>query len=406
MLQRFTYLGLTACLMLLVTTVATPSPQEATEKRPKDQMEYDLINCAFGGDKQPADKLKCLDDWSEKYPETAYADERVRVYMQVYQQLGDNKNAVKIALQILEDAPGEFAAHYLITTLVPRTPDASPEYKKAAVASAKRLIARDVDRPANVTDDAQWNQVLDSVQLTAQYVVLSDVLANGTPAEKESQIETYLEVDPTNAGVTYQLAQLVLAKRDKNLNATAMWIFARAAGMSGKGALPAEAKKQATDYITKLYGDYTGAPEEVPGFMERAQGSLYPPDDLKIVSAQMRAYNKEQADRAANPDVWIYRDLKTNLLGDDGEAIWGDLKGKITPEMALYVVSAVPGDRPTTVNLSPDPDSGEVEVVLGLANRRRSGLARGTKLKVEGVASNLSTEPFKLTLTGGQILAQ
>lgn len=404
MLQRITYLGLTACLMLLVTTAATPSPQEATEKRPKDQMEYDLISCAFGADKQPPERLKCLDEWKEKYPETAYEEERTRVYMQMYQATGDNANAVKIAQQILEDQPRDFASHYLITTIVPRTQDASPEMKKAAVDSAKVLIAKEVDRPDGV-QDAQWDQAIESVQLPSQYVVLTHVLENGSDGEKEDQIETYLEIDPKNAGVTYQLAQLVLAKRDPNLNATAMWLFARAAGMEGEGALPPEAKKQATDYITKLYGDYTGAPEEVPEFMERAQASLYPPDGFKIKSKAVREFEDEQKDREANPDVWIYRDLKSSLLSQNGDEIWSDLKGKITPEMALYVVSASPADRPTRVNLSPTPN-GETEVVLGLANRRRSGLAKGTKLKVEGVASTLSKEPFKLTLTGGQILGR
>ena len=47
MLKKITHAVLAASLMLLVTAAAMPSPQEKTEKRPKDQQEYELINKAF-----------------------------------------------------------------------------------------------------------------------------------------------------------------------------------------------------------------------------------------------------------------------------------------------------------------------------------------------------------------------
>ena len=45
------------------------------------------------------------------------------------------------------------------------------------------------------------------------------------------------------------------------------------------------------------------------------------------------------------------------------------------------------------------PD-GATEVVLNLENRLRGAPARGSKVNFEGVASALTKEPFRLTLTG------
>ena len=87
MLNKVTNFALGACMLLLAATVAVPAPQETTEKRPKDQAEYELINKAFGADTDAKTKLQVLDEWKEKYPESAYKDDRVRVYMRTHQQL-------------------------------------------------------------------------------------------------------------------------------------------------------------------------------------------------------------------------------------------------------------------------------------------------------------------------------
>ena len=74
--------------------------------------------------------------------------------------------------------------------------------------------------------------------------------------------------------------------------------------------------------------------------------------------------------------------------------------GKLTPRMGLYVVSASPPERPATINLTSEP-GGRTEVVLNLENRRRTGVRTGSLLTIDGVASGLVREPFRLTLTDG-----
>jgi hypothetical protein len=124
---------------------------------------------------------------------------------------------------------------------------------------------------------------------------------------------------------------------------------------------------------------------------------------LKIESAEVRTFKAEQQARKDNPLLYRFIDLKTQLTGGNGDTIWGDLRGKLTPEMRLFVVGADPPDRPQTIHLS-SKKGGSVEVVLNLENRLREGVGAGREIRFEGVASNLTKQPFRLTLTDGKIL--
>ena len=70
--------------------------------------------------------------------------------------------------------------------------------------------------------------------------------------------------------------------------------------------------------------------------------------------------------------------------------------------MDLYVIGS-DSARPSVINLSSSPN-GPVEVTLNLENRLRAAPGRGSKITIDGVASNLTKEPFKLTLTDGHVL--
>ncbi|MEZ5364526.1 MAG: hypothetical protein R2748_19885 [Bryobacterales bacterium] len=105
MLKNLTNIAVTACLLLLVTGAATPSPQEANEKRPKDQKEYELANKTFtavqGGDWKTA--LAGLDEWKKEYPDSAYKEDWPRIYLRGYQQTGQKEKAIAQAKEILSE---------------------------------------------------------------------------------------------------------------------------------------------------------------------------------------------------------------------------------------------------------------------------------------------------------------
>jgi hypothetical protein len=220
----------------------------------------------------------------------------------------------------------------------------------------------------------------------------------------ETQFKKVLELNPAAGQVSYWLGDVVLKQGDPNKYELALFSLARAVVQEGPdGALPPEGRKQVDDFLTKIYTKYVGSDEGLADLKQMAKTRALPPADLKIESAEMRAFNKEQAARKENPLLYRFIDLKAKLTGTEGESTWADLNGKLTPEMQLYVVSANPPDRPQTINLS-SKQGGPVEVVLNLEVRRREAVGSGRAVRFEGVATNISRQPFRLTLADGKLL--
>jgi hypothetical protein len=213
-----------------------------------------------------------------------------------------------------------------------------------------------------------------------------------------------LKIDPTQAQVSYWLGDVVMKQKDVEKNDLAMFSFARAAVYDGPNAMPAEGRQQVADYVKNLLKGYagdTGVNEYWPRLEAMAKSSAFPTEELNFKSKAEIEFEIEQKKRADNPLLYKYIDLKTALINPaNGDSIWGELRGKLTPKMALYVVSATPAARPSTINLTSEP-GGATEVVLTLENRRRTGVGAGTKLTIDGVATALTKDPFKLVLNDG-----
>jgi tetratricopeptide (TPR) repeat protein len=329
MLKKLTNLAVTGCLLLLVAGAATPSPQEAAEKAPKDQKEYELANKTFTavqtGDWKTA--LEGLDEWKKEYADSAYKEDWPRIYLRGYQQTGQKEKAIAQAKEILEDVPDDFESNFAIISLVPTLGTPGDLALNDAVKASKALLK---GKPSTLTDE-QWGQVQKQV-LTTSHQTLGWIhmqRKENTDAEKEF-MET-LKVNPNLAQVSYWLGDVVLKQGDPNKNELALFSFARAAVYDGEGALNAQGREQVDGYLKKVYSRYTGTEEGLDELKLKAKSQPLPPADLKIESEQVRRFKAEQKSRAENPLVWAFKDLRTALLAPGGDSTWGELQGKLTP---------------------------------------------------------------------------
>jgi tetratricopeptide (TPR) repeat protein len=412
MLRKLTYVGLAGCLLLLVTSAAIPSPQEEkaaeNQKVPKDQQEYELISKAFDKDTSPQDKLKYLDEWKQKYPETAFEIDRLRVYVASYQQTNQGRKAVDAAKELLTKVPGDFSALYTVASQTPFLENTAAADWAEGEKSAQALLAGGIEKqfaagnkPANVTQE-QWDnakqQTLGTVHQTLGWIAMQ----RGDHVKAEQAFVKSIQANPNSGQVSYWLGQEVSAQADPDKNELALFSFARAASYDGPGSLPPQGRQQLNDYLVKVYSKYTGTEEGLDQLKQQAATRALPPADLKIESAEVRRFKEDQARRKEDPLLYNFVDLKNTLLSPKGDATWGNLKGRLTPAMRLYVVSA-DSARPTTIHLS-SSKGGPVEVVLDLENRLRSAPPVGTKVRFEGVATSLAKSPFRLGLTDGKVL--
>ncbi len=402
MLRKITPLAVTTCLLVMVAAVAVPYPQE---KKYKDRGEYDVLSKVYA-EADPAKKLALLDQWSEKYPETDYHVERTQFYLDSYQKTNQNEKAVETAKELLGKMPGNFTANYAITLLSPYLGKSDAGTLDTAAKAAQDLLAgmdkQFAAKPDNVPQEA-WDNARKQAEALAHKTTGWAAMQKKDNLTAEKSFTQSLKIDQTQAQVSYWLGDVVLKQKDVGKNDLAMFAFTRAAVYDGPNAMPAEGRAQIEDYVKNLlegYAGETGLNEYWPRLEAMAKTSAFPTEDLNFKSKAELAFDAEQKARADDPLLYKYIDLKTALTGANGDSIWGDLQGKLTPKMNLYVVSASPPERPATINLTSKPGS-PVEVVLNLENRRRTGVRSGSKLTIDGVAASLTKAPFKLVLNDG-----
>lgn len=398
MLKKITHAAVIVCALLLASSAALPSPQEAAEKKPKDMAEYELITKTFG-EADPATKIQLLSEWKEKYPESEYKDDRLRLFMRTHQAAGDNDAAISAAKDVLAEFPGDFEANFTIATITPSLGSTDDAVLATGEEAASSLISS--GQPSTLTDD-QWGQVKGQVLTTSHQTLGWIHMQRKDNVKAESEFKEVLGMNPNVAQVSYWLGNVVSAQGDPDKVELALFCFARAAAYTGEGALPEAGRKQIEDYLTKTYVKFAGTEEGLDELKAVAMTQPLPPDDLVIESASLREFKAQETLRAANPLVYVFNDLRDTLKGPNGDATWGDLQAKLTPKMALYVLGS-DSARPSLLNLGSSAD-GEIEVVLNLENRLRAAPARGSKVQFEGVASRLTKEPFRLTLTAGKVL--
>jgi tetratricopeptide (TPR) repeat protein len=410
MLKRFTQVTLSAVIPLCICAVALPQEGgEAAKKGPqwKDQAEYTLVSTAYQ-EKDPTKKLQMLDEWKQKYPETDFALDRVRVYMATYQQARQNGKAVETAKELLGVVPGDFSANVTIASFTPFLGKTDAETLTDGGSAAQALLKgidehfKASNKPAQVSVQA-WDNARKQIETSSQQTLGWVAMQKKDNIEAEERFKKVLGLNPTSGQVSYWLGQVVLGQGNPDKNELAMFSFARAAAYEGPGALPPQGRQQVNDFLKGIYEKFAGTEEGLAEMKELAKTRPLPPADLEIKSASQRKFEAEQLHRKRNPKLYVFIDLKKTLQGAGGDSTWSQLRGKLTPEMRLFVISATPASRPRTINLS-SKNGGAVEVALTLENRLRSAIGAGRQVTFEGVAVALTKSPFRLTLNEGKLV--
>jgi len=306
-------------------------------------------------------------------------------------------DAISGAKEVLAQFPGDFEANLTIATLTPALGGDSADVLSDGEKAASSLIA--AGKPANLNDE-QWNSVKGQILTTSHQTLGWIHMQRKDNVKAEAEFKTLLGMNPNLGQISYWLGNVVLSQGDPDKNELALFSFARACVNEGEGALAPEGRKQVCDYLSTVYGKYAGTQDGLDALKQDAAKQPLPPAGLAIESASVREFKAEEARRDANPLVYVFIDLRDALTGSTGDSVWSNLQGKVSPKMALYVLGS-DSDRPQVLNLGSKAD-GPVEVVLNLENRLRGAPGRGSKVSFEGVASNMTKSPFKLTLTAGK----
>jgi tetratricopeptide (TPR) repeat protein len=391
--KRFakTLLGVSIVAAMGLGTALAQAPVK--EKQVKDQAEWNLFNDSTKT-ADPAKRLGFLNTWKEKYPESDFKDARLLIYLTTYQALNQPAKMVETAKEILAMNPKEPHALLALTMLTstypnPPTADSLDTGEKAA----QTLLT--AEKPAEVKDEATWKKIKTD---EAHKAVIFIAMQRKQPEAAEQEYAKWLAEDPNQAQVSYSLGNTILAEKKQERYSEMLYHWARAASLTGPGALPEPQRKQVDAYFVKQYNAIHG-PDEA-GLKElRALAVSQPMPAAGFKIKTKNEIDAEQQEKLVkdNPQLALWKGIKDALLAANGEQYFeGTLKGSAVPKLKGKLVSMKPAVRPKELVLAIDTPN-TPEVTLKFENPLPGKAEPGTEIEFEAVPTAFAKDPFMLT---------
>jgi hypothetical protein len=349
----------------------------------KDQGEYEVATAAQKAT-DPQKKIDTLKQWEQKYPDSAYKNQRLLMQAQAYDQLALAAYG-KTDPAVLDS--GQQAAQTLMDNL--------DNYFAAGV------------KPANVSDQ-QWESAKKTMQIQALSVLGYVAMMKKDDLTAEKNFKALLQIDPNNAQAAYWLGSVIMRQRKVERYPEGLYEIAHAISITGPTALNAQAKAAAQDYLKKAYTGYHGDATGLDQLMQQASASALPPDGFHIDSVT-DVQNKQFANAAefkkAHPDVALWREIRDALKADNGDTYFQQVKGsEIPPEkdndgnpigMFNAKVVSVNGKE-----LVANIDNAGGDATLKFEHPLNAKvLQTGAAFKFKGVVESFVKDPYMLTLT-------
>ena len=392
---------------------AAPAAPAEKKKNYKDQQEYTLYDSATK-ETDPTKKLATLNTWKDKYPDSDFKQERLVLYLNTYQALGQGAKMVDVAKEILGIDAKDITALYWITFLSPSLGSNSADAVATATKAANGLLA--AEKPA-ATKDEDWKTAKTNFDAIAYKTLGWAAMVQKNNAEAEQNYKKSLQLDPKSGEVAYSLGQALLARsiaeKKPELQSEALYYFARAAAYDvPPGALNPDGRKKVADYLTKVYntlhGDSTGLAE----LKATAKANPTPPADFKIKTAAEIAAEQEEQLNKTNPQLALWLKIKGSLLSPEGQSYFDtSMKGAAVPGGANgltkfkgWLVDAKPAAKSKELLVSMEGKDQKANVTLKLVGSDGTTPAPltgkpelGGEIEFEGVGDSFSKEPFMVT---------
>jgi tetratricopeptide (TPR) repeat protein len=397
---------------VLTVMGASAALAQAPQKQVKDQVEYDLYTNSTK-ETDPNKRLTFLNSWKEKYPDTAFKEERLLIYLTTYQQLNQPGKMVDTAKEIVALNPNNvnalmWLAYFGATYPQPPTADSLA----AGESAAKALL--NAPKPDNV-DAAMWTKIKADFDALAhnslgtiavqrkQFDVAEQEYAKALQSSTNPPCQSQLPTCPGPAQISLAMANAIISQKKPDRYSDAIYELARAASLTGPGTLPDAQKKQVDAYLLKVYNTYHGADDQ--GLKDlrtlAVGGTPVPPPGFKIKDKNEIDADKQAEFAKGNPSLALWKTIRDSLTGPNGEMYFeSSVKGAALPggangvtKFAGKLVSMKPALNPKELVLAiSTPDT--PEVTLKFETPLRGKADPGTDISFEGVASSFTKEPF------------
>jgi hypothetical protein len=421
--------------VILIGSSAHAQSPSTTQKKPKDQAEYELLNEVIKDlqTNNPAKALTDLDAWTRKYPGSDYGHERLYYYMDAYSKATPPQPAkvvdlgsqlVAQGLRTIFPEPQQGPAIsvnvlYLVATTVPMLPNPTAEQLALGQRAAHDLIDYYLpmlfaanNKPANTTDQA-GSEARGRLESTAKRALIAISLIPGTQAMNkkpqdcvtaEDHFRRGLILYPESSVHAYQLAMALRCQQKESPDKIpqAVYEFERAAVIDptlGGGADPGKI----LDFADTAYVTVHGSTEGLDQLKRMVKNSPLPPSGFTIKTASQIAQERDAELEKREPQLALWMKIKAQLADSDGERFFNDhLKDAAVPQLKGTLLEGKPECGPKELLVTvPMPDaqkSSRAEITLKLDSALAGRLEANQEFQWKGVPSAFSKDPFMLTM--------
>ena len=242
-----------------------------------DRNEYDLV-LKIRVEASPRKQLELLNQWKQKYPQSAMRQVRRELFLSAYQASGDLPHMFETAGEMVAEDPHNFVGVYWCTLLTPEMKDNQPAILDAGEKAARQLLAGldayfAPERKSPGVADADWQKQKSAAGLLARRAIGWVEWQKGDLPAAETTFTGYLQQEPKNGEVASWLG-FVLAYEKKPIPAA--WQLSRASAMTEEGALPDGGRRQAGELADRLYAGYHGDADGLDKLKTAAAASVFP----------------------------------------------------------------------------------------------------------------------------------
>ena len=350
-------------------------------------------------------RLDALNAWQQKFPDTGYKSDRILRFLVTYQELNMFDKVLETANEILASDPKSIAALWALTSAIQRIEKPTPEQLALGEKGAQALATKFDDLKPAATSEADWAKGKPEIQAAA-YVALGWIATQrkDSPAAEKAYLQS-LQINPNNAQVSYTIGSAIIVQRNVDTYPSGLFHIARAASLTGTGAIQEPARKKIDDYLIARYTNFHGSAEGLDELRKLATASAIPPEGFKIKSSAEIANEKEEEFKKTNPMLALWMSVKKELAGPSGADYFEkSVKGFALPAGVQGVtkfkgklVAAVPPKNPKSLKVA-IADAVTPEITLVFEEPLVGSAPVGTDLEFEGAGTAFTADPFNLTM--------
>jgi tetratricopeptide (TPR) repeat protein len=376
----------------------------AAEKKVKDQGEYELFNGVLKAT-DPNAKVKLLEQWREKYPNSDFKDDRLRYLVETYALAGRYQDSIRAAEELLtlNLPPNDIKRMIALFHIVNLTPAvyaaAAPpaDALSAAEKAAQGLLG--APKPEGVKDE-DWPKAKTDLDWRAHKTLGWVGWQRKNYDMAEQNFTKSLQLNPNQGETSYWFGTALVQTGKPDKQAQGLFEFARAVELpAAQGGLPDEVRKKLDEYLTRTYGKYHGSAEGLPEMKTTARTQAIPPAGFSIKSGTELAYEKEEELKKTNPQLALWLSVRKELTGPNGDQYFeSSMKGAGLPTMKGTLLEAKPEKGPKELVLA-IIDENTPEVVLKLDEPLTGKPKIGSSVSFDkGVPTAFTKEPFRVTI--------